>query len=108
MQTLSALGARPVILVPSAPYMGDEAGDWWRQLSQYAEVVRESYFAAPGIAKQGPIEGSRTLRNLFRKRVAEFTSAGLPASKLGLMLGFQTTPRLGRPRAARRATRGSR
>jgi hypothetical protein len=91
VQTLSALGARPVLLVPSAPYMGDEAGDWWRQLSQYAEVVRESYFAAPGIAKQGPIEGSRTLRNLFRKRVAEFTSAGLPASKLGLMLGFQTT-----------------
>jgi hypothetical protein len=91
MQTLSALGARPVILVPSAPYIGDEAGDWWRQLSQYAEVVRESYFAAPGIAKQGPIEGSRTLRNLFRKRVAEFTSAGLPANKLGLMLGFQTT-----------------
>ena len=91
MQTLSALGARPVILVPSAPYMGDEAGDWWRQLTQYAEVVRESYFAAPGIAKQGPIEGSRTLRNMFRKRVAEFTSAGLPANKLGLMLGFQTT-----------------
>jgi hypothetical protein len=91
MQTLSALGARPVILVPSAPYIGDEAGDWWRQLSQYAEIVRESYFAAPGIAKQGPIEGSRTLRNLFRKRVAEFTSAGLPAGKLGLMLGFQTT-----------------
>ena len=91
MQTLSALGARPVILVPSAPYIGDEAGDWWRQLSQYAEVVRESYFAAPGIAKQGPIEGSRTLRNMFRKRVAEFTSAGLPANKLGLMLGFQTT-----------------
>ena len=91
MQTLSALGARPVILVPSAPYIGDEAGDWWRQLSQYAEIVRESYFAAPGIAKQGPIEGSRTLRNLFRKRVGEFTSAGLPASKLGLMLGFQTT-----------------
>jgi hypothetical protein len=91
MQTLSALGARPVILVPSVPYMGDEAGDWWRQLSQYAEVVRESYFAAPGIAKQGPIEGSRTLRNMFRKRVAEFTSAGLPASKVGLMLGFQTT-----------------
>ena len=104
MQTLSALGARPVILVPSAPYMGDEAGDWWRQLSQYADVVRESYFAAPGIAKQGPIEGSRTLRNLFRKRIAEFTSAGLPASKLGLMLGFQTTPGSGgRERASRKS-----
>jgi hypothetical protein len=102
LQTLSALGAHPVILVPSAPYTGDEAGDWWRQLSQYAEVVRESYFAAPGIAKQGPIEGSRSLRNMFRKRVAEFTSAGLPASKLGLMLGFQTTPGSGgRERASR-------
>jgi hypothetical protein len=102
MQTLSALGARPVLLVPSAPYMGDEAGDWWRQLAQYAEVVRESYFAAPGIAKQGPIEGSRSLRNMFRKRVAEFTSAGLPANRLGLMLGFQTTPGSGgRERAPR-------
>jgi len=104
MQTLSALGARPVLLVPSAPYMGDEAGDWWRQLSQYADVVRESYFAAPGIAKQGPVEGSRTLRNMFRKRVAEFTSDGLPASKLGLMLGFQTTPGSGgRERASRKS-----
>lgn len=91
VQTLSSLGAHPVILVPSAPYTGDVAGDWWRELSNYADVVRESYFAAPSIAKQGPIEGSRSLRMMFRKRVAEFTSAGLPASKLGLMLGFQTT-----------------
>jgi hypothetical protein len=91
MQTLSALGAHPVILVPSAPYTGDVAGDWWRELSKYADIVRESYFAAPSIAKQGPIEGSRSLRMMFRKRVSEFTSAGLPASKLGLMLGFQTT-----------------
>jgi hypothetical protein len=104
MQTLSALGARPVILVPSAPYTGDVAGDWWRQLSQYADVVRESYFAAPSIAKQGPVEGSRTLRNMFRKRIAEFTSAALSASKLGLMLGFQTTPGSGgRERASRKS-----
>ena len=91
VQTLSALGAHPVLLVPSAPYTGDEAGDWWRQVSKYADVVREAYFAAPSIAKQGAVEGSRSLRMMFRKRVAEFTSAGLPASKLGLMLGFQTT-----------------
>lgn len=91
MQTLSALGARPVILIPSAPYTGDVAGDWWRELSKYADIVRESYFGAPSIAKQGPIEGSRSLRAMFRKRVAELTSAGVPASKLGLMLGFQTT-----------------
>jgi hypothetical protein len=91
VQTLSALGARPVILVPSAPYMGDVAGDWWRELAKYSDIVRETYFGAPSIVKQGPIEGSRSLRTMFRKRVAEFTSAGIPTSRLGLMLGFQTT-----------------
>ena len=104
MQTLSALGARPVILVPSVPYMGGEAADWWRQLSTYADVVREAYFAAPTVARQGPVEGSRTLRTMFRKRVAEFSSVGIPTSKLGLMLGFQTTPGSGgRERASRGA-----
>jgi len=103
-QTLSALGARPVILVPSAPYMGGEAADWWLQLSRYADVVREAYFAAPKVAKQGAVLGSRTLRTMFRKRVAEFSSVGIPTAKLGLMLGFQTTPGSGgRERASRRA-----
>jgi hypothetical protein len=104
VQTLAARGARPVLLVPSVPYMGGEAGDWWRQVSQYADIVRESYFAAPQIAKQGPVMGSRTLRNMFRKRIAEFTSAGISPRKLGLMLGFHTTPGSGgRERAPRSA-----
>src|ERR671936_1930758 len=80
VQTLAARGAHPVILVPSVPYISDEAGDWWRQLAAYADIVRESYFAAPTIAKEGPREGSRTLRMFFRKRVAEFTA---PASRPG-------------------------
>ena len=104
VQTLAALGAKPVILVPSAPYMGGEAADWWRQISNYADIVRESYFHARPVAKQGPVEGSRTLRAMFRKRIAEFTDVGIPASKLGLMLGFQTTRgaggREGAPRKA--------
>jgi hypothetical protein len=104
VQTMAALGARSVILVPSAPYMGGEAADWWRQLSTYADVVREAYFAAPAVAKQGPVAGSRTLRNMFRKRVSEFSSVGITTSKLGLMLGFQTTPGSGgRERASRNA-----
>jgi hypothetical protein len=104
VQTLAARGAHPVILVPSVPYTGDVAGDWWRQLANYADIVRESYFSARAIAKEGPREGSRTLRMFFRKRVAEFTSAGIPARKLGLMLGFQTTPgQGGRERASRKA-----
>src|SRR5436190_18946691 len=92
LQTLAHLGARPVLLVPSAPYTGDEAGDWWREAAKVADIVRESYFSAPKLAKQGPIAGSRTLRMMFRKRVAEFTSIGIPTGELGLMLGFHTTP----------------
>jgi hypothetical protein len=104
VQTLAARGARPVILVPSTPYIGDVAGDWWRQLSTYADIVRESYFAAPTIAKDGPQAGSRELRIFFRRKVAEFTSAGISTRKLGLMLGFQTTPGDGgRERASRHA-----
>jgi len=104
VQTLAARGARPVILVPSVPYMGGEAADWWRQVSNYADIVRESYFAAPQIAKLGPVVGSRTLRTLFRRRIAEFTSAGISPRKLGLMLGFHTTPGSGgRDRAPRAA-----
>jgi hypothetical protein len=104
VQTLSALGAKPVLLVPSAPYMGGEAADWWRQVSRYADIVRESYFRARTIAKQGAVAGSRTLRTMFRNRVQEFTSVGIPTSKLGLMLGFQTTRGAGgREGASRRA-----
>ena len=103
VQTLAARGARPYLLV-GRPYTVAEAGDWWRQVSAYADVVRESYFSAPQIAKQGTLMGSRSLRMMFRRQLAEFTDAGIPAGKLGLMLGFHTTPGLGgRERASRKA-----
>jgi hypothetical protein len=92
LQTLAARGAHPVLLVPSAPYTGDIAGDWWKQVSSYADIVSESYFAAPRIAKLGPFIGGRTVRELFRNRIAPYTALGIPTSKLGIMLGFHTTP----------------
>ena len=95
VQTLAARGAHPVLLVPSEPYMGDVAGDWWRELAKYADIVRESYFSAPRIGRMGPFAGSRALRDIFRRRIASFTDAGIPVRKLGIMLGFHTTPGLG-------------
>ncbi|HUK95041.1 MAG TPA: hypothetical protein VLU96_08305 [Gaiellaceae bacterium] len=92
LQTLAARGARPVLLVPTAPYMGDVAADWWKQVAAYADIVSESYFAAPRVAKEGPLAGSRTLRALFRNRVAPYTALGIPTRQLGIMLGFHTTP----------------
>ena len=92
LQTLRARGAQPWLLVNSAPYTAEgQALDWWRAVADVAGIVREVYFPAPLIYRQGPILGSRTLRQAFRKGILDFTEIGVPVSKLGLFLGFQTT-----------------
>ncbi len=91
LRTLASHGARPALLVSSAPYTGGEAADWWRQVSQVATLVREVYFPAPSIYKLGAIQGSRTLRQMFRNAAEDFISIGIPPSRIGLMLGFHTT-----------------
>jgi hypothetical protein len=92
LRTLAARGAKPVLLVSSIPYTGGEAGDWWRQVAQVASIVREVYFPAPKVYKLGVVQGSRTIRQMFRGGAQDFISIGIPPSKLGIMLGFQTTP----------------
>jgi hypothetical protein len=91
LRTLAARGAKPVLLVSSIPYTGGEAGDWWRQVAQVASIVREVYFPAPKVSKLGVVVGSRTIRQMFRGAAEDFISIGIPPSKLGIMLGFQTT-----------------
>jgi hypothetical protein len=92
LRTLAARGAKPVLLVSSVPYTGGEAGDWWRQVAQVASIVREVYFPAPKVYRLGVVQGSRTIRQMFRAGAQDFISIGIPPSKLGIMLGFQTTP----------------
>lgn len=91
LQTLRQRGAQPWLLVNAKPYTDSTAGDWWRQVADVAGIVREVYFPAPLIYKQGPVRGSRTLRQSFRNGVLDFTKIGIPVSKLGVFLGFQTT-----------------
>jgi hypothetical protein len=91
LRTLAARGARPALLVSSAPYTGGEAADWWRSVAQVATIVREAYFPAPSIYKLGAVQGSRTLRQMFRGAAEDFISIGIPPSRLALMLGFHTT-----------------
>jgi hypothetical protein len=88
---LHDLGGQPWLLVNSKPYTAGEAGDWWRAVAQVAGIIREVYFPAPLIYKQGPVLGSRTLRTAFRRAILDFTQIGIPTSKLGIFLGFQTT-----------------
>ena len=77
LRRLHDLGAQPWLLVNSRPYTAGPAADWWRQVTQVAGIVREVYFAAPVIYKQGPILGSRTLRTAFRRAILDFTQIGV-------------------------------
>lgn len=90
LQTLAGRGARPFLLVHSTPYTDGPAGDWWRQVSQVSDIVREVYFPAPALWRKGPLLGSRFVRVAFRRGVTDFTSIGIPRTRLGIMLGFQT------------------
>ena len=91
VQGLSALGAHPVLLLPSKPYTGGDAGVWWQQVATVAELVREIYVPAPSTWKLGPVLGNRTLRMDYRQAVADFTAIGIPANKVGIMISFATT-----------------
>ena len=92
VKRLRELGAHPFLLLSTRPFTDGEAGDWWRQVALYTNFVREVYFAAPQIYRQGPVLGSRTLRNAFRQGVTDLTSIGIPPSKIGIFLGFHTNP----------------
>jgi hypothetical protein len=61
-------------------------------VAQVASIVREVYFPAPKVYKLGVVQGSRTIRQMFRGGAQDFISIGISPSKLGIMLGFQTTP----------------
>jgi hypothetical protein len=91
LRRLSALGARPFLLVAARPFTEGETGEWWRQVAQVADIVREVYFSAPRIHNQGVVRGSRSLREAFRSGVMDFMEIGIPPRRLGIFLGFQTT-----------------
>ena len=83
---LAARGAHPYLLVNSRPTTTAEAGDWWRQVAQVADVVREFFPKPAGIARAGAILGSRSLRIQMRISLSRFTEIGIPTSRLGVML----------------------
>ncbi|HST26010.1 MAG TPA: hypothetical protein VLJ76_08460, partial [Gaiellaceae bacterium] len=87
---LAARGAHPYLLIPSPPYTGDTAGDWWRAVAQVSDIVREFFPSPPEVSASGPIVGSRTLRVQMRQAMGAFTSIGIPPARLGLMTEFES------------------
>ena len=51
---LKEKGGHPLLLVSSEPFTGGDAGAWWRELAQVADIALEKYFNAPSIHKAGP------------------------------------------------------
>ena len=89
---LSARGARPFLLISSQPYTRGEAGEWWRQAGQVSDLVPEVYFNASSVMKLGVVLGSRRVRTVMRAAIAAYTDLGISPSRLGMVLGFQTSP----------------
>jgi hypothetical protein len=90
LQTLAARGARPFLLVNSAPYTAGDGAAWWQQVAAVADIVRETYYSAKRLHTMGPIVANRTLRQGLRSAVGRFLAIGIPPSRLGVMLGFMS------------------
>jgi hypothetical protein len=87
---LKAKGGSPVLLVSSEPFTGGDAALWWRELAEVADIALEKYFNAPAVHSAGPELGSRRLRASMRDSLAKLFALHIPASKLGVVLAFQT------------------
>jgi hypothetical protein len=92
---LSERGARPALLVSSEPFTGGDAAAWWRAVGQVSDLVLENYANANLIWRDGAVKGSRRLRMRHRQSAAKLFAVGIPPSRIGLMIGFQTGPGAG-------------
>ena len=95
VRRLSERGARPALLVSGDPFTGGGAGAWWKSIGQVSDIVLEKYANANVIWRGGVVRGSRRLRVSYRRGAAKLLAVGVPASRIGLMIGFQTGPGVG-------------
>ena len=87
---LAERGGRPALLVSSQPFTGGDAAPWWRSVAAVSDLVLENYANANVIWRDGPIEGSRRLRVRYRQSAARLNAIGIPPSRIGIIVGFQT------------------
>jgi hypothetical protein len=92
VQRLAERGARPALLVHGDPSTRGDAAAWWTAVARSAAIVYEAYYNAQNISRLGPVLGNRRMRLGMRSIVRRFTGAGVPADRIGFMLGFQVAP----------------
>jgi hypothetical protein len=88
VERLAERGARPALLVHGDPSVAGDAAAWWASVARAATIVYESYYNARNISRLGPIVGNRRMRLGMRSIVRRFGAAGVPAERLGFMMGF--------------------
>lgn len=89
---LAAKGARPFLLLSQAPYTQGDAGLWFQQIAQVADLVPEVYFSGKAIAALSPAAAAKKLRATMRTRVEQLASIRIPSQRIGMMLTFSSTP----------------
>ncbi len=95
LRRLSARGARPALFVSHPPATERGVARWWRNVAKVSDIVREVYVPAPRIAALGAVRGSRLIRHWIRFAIADFTAIGIRPARLGIALGFHSTPGVG-------------
>ena len=92
VEVLTARGARPFLFVHGRPAVGGAAGEWWRTLSDSADIVYEAYYHAAQVHALGVLIGNRRVRLNMRGVIRRFADIGVPRERLGLALGFHSAP----------------
>jgi hypothetical protein len=90
VQGLAAHGAQPQLFISQAGATAGAAASWWRAVAQAATIVRELYLPAPWLHAFGPSRASVYMRFELRRAVRNLTTIGIPSSRVGIALGFQT------------------
>jgi hypothetical protein len=86
---LAQRGAQPHLLISQAGATAGFAGTWWRAVAQSATIAREVYLPAPWLHSLGPGRASVFLRFELRRAIRNFTTIGVPSSRVAVTLGFQ-------------------
>jgi hypothetical protein len=90
VRALASRGTQPHLFISEAGATDGPSGTWWRSLAEAATIVREVYIPAPVLEGFGASGATVYLRFQLRRAVRNFTTVGIPSSRLGLALGFQS------------------
>ena len=90
VQRLAGSGAQPQLFISQSGATAGTAGRWWREVAQSATIVRELYLPAPWLHSFGPGGASVYMRFELRRAVRNLTTIGIPSSRIGIALGFQS------------------